>query len=53
MSVCWWDLVPAWLQKSWETSRQAGLHRLSDEEIDAEIAAARKVRRESRPQSGS
>jgi hypothetical protein len=47
------DLVPAWLQKSWESSRQAGLDQLSADEIDAEIAAARKSRRESRPQPGS
>jgi hypothetical protein len=47
------DLVPDWLQKSWESSRQAGLSQLSEDEIDAEIAAARKARRESRPQPGS
>ena len=35
------DLAPEWLQKSWETSEQAGLDRLSGDEIDAEIAAAR------------
>lgn len=38
------DLVPDWLQKSWESSKQAGLDELSGEEIDAEIAAARKAR---------
>ena len=42
------DLVPEWLRKSWESARQAGLDRLSMDEIDAEIAAARKARRESR-----
>ncbi|PYT21831.1 MAG: hypothetical protein DMG57_37300 [Acidobacteria bacterium] len=47
------DLVPEWLQKSWESSRQAGLDQLSADEIEAEIAAARKARRESRPQSGA
>jgi plasmid stability protein len=47
------DLAPDWLRKSWETARQAGLDRLSGEEIDAEIAAARKARRESRLQPGS
>ena len=47
------DLVPDWLQESWETSRQAGLDRLSTDEIDAEIAAARKSRRQSRLQPGS
>src|SRR5215472_16373609 len=38
------DIAPEWLQKSWESSRQAGLDQLSAEEIDAEIAAARKAR---------
>jgi plasmid stability protein len=47
------DLVPEWLQKSWEISKQAGLDQLSVDEIDAEIASARKARRESRLQPGS
>jgi plasmid stability protein len=47
------DLVPEWLQKSWESSREAGLDQLSMDEIDAEIARARKAHRESRPQPGS
>ena len=47
------DLVPEWLQKSWESSNQSGLGQLSVDEIDAEIAAARKARRESRLQPGS
>jgi plasmid stability protein len=47
------DLAPEWLRKSWETSKQAGLDQLSMEDIDAEIAAARKRRRESRSQPGS
>jgi hypothetical protein len=47
------DPAPEWLQKSWESSRQAGLDQLSMDEIDAEIAAARMARRESRPQPGS
>jgi plasmid stability protein len=47
------DLSPEWLRKSWESSTQAGLDQLSLEEIDAEIAAARKQRRESRLQPGS
>jgi hypothetical protein len=46
-------LVPGWLQKSWSSSKQNGLDQLSAEEIDAEIAAARKGRRESPPQPGS
>lgn len=47
------DLVPEWLQKSWETSKQAGTDQLSTDEIDAEIAAARKARRESRLKPGA
>ncbi len=47
------DLVPEWLRKSWESSKQASTDQLSIEEIDAEIAAARKARRESRLQPGS
>ena len=47
------DLAPEWLLKSWESSRKAGLDQLSADEIDAEIAAARKARRELRPQPGS
>ena len=39
------DLVPEWLRKSWESARRNGLDRLSMDEIDAEIAAARKPRR--------
>jgi hypothetical protein len=46
------DLVPEWLRKSWESSTQAGLDQLSGDEIEAEITAARKALRESRPQSG-
>lgn len=41
-------LSPEWLQGSWQSSQQAGLDCLSADEIDAEIAAARKTRRESR-----
>ena len=47
------DLVPEWLQNSWESSKHAGLDRLSMDDIDAEIAAARKARRESRLQPGA
>jgi plasmid stability protein len=46
------DLAPEWLQKSWELSTQAGLDQLSMDEIDAEIATARKARRESQTQPG-
>jgi hypothetical protein len=38
-----------WLQASWESARQLGLDNLSPEEIDAEIAAARKARRDRQP----
>ena len=48
-----YDLVPGWLQKSWETSQEAGLGQLSMDEIDAEISAARSARRETRPHPGS
>ena len=41
------DLAPDWLRRSWESATQAGLNRLSMDEIDAETAAARKARRES------
>ena len=41
--------APEWLQKSWESAKELGLDRLSMEEIDAEIDAARKARRDSRP----
>ena len=36
--------APEWLQKSWESANRLGLDRLSTEEIDAEIDAARKAR---------
>jgi plasmid stability protein len=47
------DLAPEWLQKSWESAKEAGLDQLSMEEIDAEIAAARRARREARLQPGT
>ncbi len=37
--------APEWLQKSWASAKGLGLDRLSMEEIDAEIRAARKARR--------
>lgn len=46
-------LAPDWLRRSWESATQEGLNRLSMDEIDAEIAAARKARRESRLNPGS
>ena len=36
--------APEWLRQSWETAKQEGLDRLSTEEIDGEIDAARKAR---------
>jgi hypothetical protein len=40
--------APEWLQKSWESAKRLGLDRLSSEEIDAEIEAARKARQNRR-----
>jgi hypothetical protein len=42
------DLVPEWLRRSWQNSQRDGVDQLSMEEIDAEIAAARAARHESR-----
>lgn len=36
--------VPEWLQKSWESAKGLQLDRLTMEEIEAEIASARKAR---------
>ena len=38
------ELAPEWLRRSWESARRNGTSSLSMEEIDAEIAAARKSR---------
>lgn len=43
--------VPDWLQQSWESAKKQGVDTLTIEEIEAEIAAARKQRRESRSAS--
>jgi len=40
---------PDWLKHSWESANRQGLDQLSMEDIDAEIAAARKSRRERQP----
>jgi len=40
--------APDWLQQSWESAKRMGLDKLSVEEIDAEIAAARKAVRNRR-----
>lgn len=37
--------APEWLQESWKSAKCLGVDRLSMEEIDAEIDAARKARR--------
>lgn len=47
------DLAPEWLRKSWASAKEAGLDRLSMDEIDAEIAAARESRHEAKSQRGS
>jgi hypothetical protein len=47
------DLAPDWLRVSWATSKAVGLDRLSMDEIDTEIAAARKNRGKPPPQPGS
>jgi len=38
--------APDWLQAAWDSAKRSGADRLSSEEIEAEIAAARKQRRE-------
>jgi plasmid stability protein len=47
------DLAPEWLRQSWASAKEAGVDQLSMDEIDAEIAAARKARREAKPQPGA
>jgi plasmid stability protein len=47
------DLAPEWLRKSWESAKEDGLDQLSAEEIDAEIAAARKARHATGLQPGT
>jgi hypothetical protein len=47
------DFAPDWFRESWESTKKTDLNQLSMDEIDAEIAAARKARREGRPQPGS
>lgn len=39
---------PNWLRESWKSAKQQGVDKLSTEEIEAEIAAARKARHEHR-----
>lgn len=38
--------APEWLKRSWDSAQEQGLDQLCTEEIDAEIAAVRKARRE-------
>lgn len=38
------DIAPGWLRVSWASSKAVGLDRLTMEENDAEIAAARRKR---------
>jgi len=47
------DLAPEWLRQSWASAKEAGVDQLSMDEIEAEIAAARKARREAKPQPGA
>jgi plasmid stability protein len=47
------DLVPEWLRESWDSAGQMGLNQLTMDEIDAEIAAARKARCDAGRQPGS
>jgi hypothetical protein len=37
---------PDWLKESWESAKRQGVDQLTPEDIDAEIAAARRARRE-------
>lgn len=41
--------APEWLKKSWSNARESGLDRMTMDEINAEIAAARQARRQPRP----
>ena len=38
--------APEWLKRSWDSAQEQGLDQLSAEEIDNEITAVRKARRE-------
>jgi hypothetical protein len=48
-----YDLAPDWLRRSWESAKKDSLDQLSMEEIDAEIAAARKEKRKITSQPGT
>lgn len=47
------DLAPDRLRHSWKSAKQIGADQLSTDEIEAEIDAARKARRDARLQPGS
>ena len=47
------EIAPDWLRRSWQSARQTGTCSLSMDEIDAEIAAARKARKRARTFPGS
>lgn len=47
------DLAPDWLRRSWASAEDAGLGQLSMDEIEAEIAAARRDRRGALRQPGA
>lgn len=47
------DLAPDWLRQSWSDAERAGLSQLSMEEIEAEIASARRDRRAKDPSLGA
>ena len=40
---------PDWLEKSWDSAKRHGLDKLTMKEIDAEIAATRRDRRQQKP----
>ncbi|MFN0105891.1 MAG: hypothetical protein ACKV2U_27865 [Bryobacteraceae bacterium] len=47
------DLAPAWVRESWSSAIETGLEQLSMDEIEAEISAARRARRQAEPQPSS
>jgi hypothetical protein len=47
------DLAPDWLRRSWSSAEEAGLGQLSMDEIEAEIAAARRASRATDPRQGA
>ena len=44
---------PDWLERAWGQARRKGLDKLTMEDIDAEIAAVRRERRQRRPSPGA